>query len=166
MSRIAFEALPDSARLWIFAADRALTSPEREALGSSVEMGLAEWNAHGSPVTWAYRLEREQFLLIGVDESTTALSGCSIDGAIRQIRALEERLGLSLLDNARVFYREGDSIRGVARSEFRALAEAGRVDANTVVFNNVIGTLGDLRAGLWEVPAHRSWHGTAFPIRT
>jgi hypothetical protein len=166
MSRIPFDALPDPARLWIFAANRALRPEEQSALAHSVEEGLADWNAHGSPVTWGHRLERDQFLLIGVDETHTALSGCSIDGAVRQIRSLEGRLGVSLLDNARVFYREGDEIRVVARPEFHALAEAGRVDADTVVYNNVLTTVGEFRRGLWEVPVRRSWHLSAFPMKT
>jgi hypothetical protein len=99
-----------------------------------------------------------------VDETNTALSGCSIDAAVRWIRELERRLGMSFLDNARVFFREGARIRRVSRAEFRALAESGRITADTVVFNNVIETLRDLRQGLWEVEARRSWHGQTFPV--
>lgn len=165
MSRVPFESLPDPARLWIFAANRILQEEERKALTRSVEEGLAGWNAHGSPVTWGHRLERDQFLLIGVDETHTALSGCSIDGAVREIRSLEARLGVSLLDNARVFYREGDAIRVVTRTEFQRLAETGRVDADTVVYNNVLATVGEYRQGLWEVPVRRSWHLNAFPVK-
>jgi hypothetical protein len=129
-----------------------------------VETGLEAWSAHGSPVTWGYRIAHDQFLLVGVDETHTALSGCSIDAAVRRVRELERRLGMSFLDNSRVFFREDDRIRRVTRAEFRALAESGRITADTVVFNNVIETLGDLRRGLWEVEARRSWHGQMFPV--
>ena len=165
MSRIPFDALPDHARLWIFAADRPLDAGEQHQLTQAVEHGLADWNAHGSPVRWAYSLLREQFLLVAVDETHTALSGCSIDRAVREIRNLEGTLGVSLLDHGRVFYRDGDAVRAVSRPEFRSLAERGAVDAGTLVFNNVLATVGEFRKGLWEVPVRDSWHRSAFPIR-
>ncbi len=164
MSRIAFDQLPDPARLWVFAADRPLTTGERDALAGAVEAGLAAWNAHGSPVRWGWRIAHEQFLLIGVDETETALSGCSIDSAVHAIRALESRLGVSFLDNARIFYRGEAGVARATRPEFRELARSGAVDAETVVFNNVLETVGEFRRGLWEVPLRESWHAQAFPV--
>jgi hypothetical protein len=165
MSLIPFDDLPDHARLWLFSADRALRPDEQRLLVDSVETGLAEWAAHGSPVRWGHRISHDQFLMIGVDETRTALTGCSIDNAVGQIRALEDRLEVSFLDNSRIFFRDGETIRMVSRAEFRELATEGRVHGDTVVMNNVIATVGELRQGLWEVPARRSWHGEAFPVR-
>jgi hypothetical protein len=162
MSQVAFDTLPDEARLWIFAADRALTPAERETLVRSVESGLAAWDAHGSPVRWGHKLAHDRFLMIGVDESATALIGCSIDNAVRRIREVEASLGVAMLDNGRVFYREGDTILRAARAEFGDLARAGRVTGDTIVFNNVLATVGELRQGHWEVPMKRSWHAEAF----
>src|SRR5215831_19513801 len=119
MPKVPFEALPDTSRLWIFPADRPLTPEEQDSLIRSVEQGLDDWSAHGSPVTWGHRLERGQCLFVGVDETRTALTGCSIDGAIREIRDLEHRLGISLLDNGRVFFKDGPRMHAVSRAEFK-----------------------------------------------
>lgn len=165
MSRIPFDDLPDHARLWIFAAGRALEPEERRRVEASVEEGLAAWNAHGSPVIWGYKTRYDRFLMIGVDETRTELSGCSIDHAVHRIQALEGELGTSFLDNARVFFREGEAIRTETRSEFRERAAGGAVDAETIVFDNTTATVGDLRQGRWELPLSRSWHARAFPVR-
>jgi len=82
---------------------------------------------------------------------------------VHEIQALEGQLELSLLDHGRVFYRDGAGIRVVPRREFRTPVDGGEVDSGTIVFNNVLPTVGEFRAGLWEVPAHRSWHAQAFP---
>ena len=37
-----------------------------------------------------------------------------------------------------------------------------RVGPDTTVFNNTLTSLGDVRAGRWEVPASDSWHARAF----
>ena len=165
MSMIPFDELPDRARLWVFSADRILTTEEQRLLAESVESGLAEWAAHGSPVRWAHQIRHDQFLMVGVDETHVELTGCSIDSAVRQIRTLEERLKMSFLDNARIFFRDGDTVRFVLRPEFQNLARDGRVDHDTIVYNNVIETVGELRGGLWEVPARKSWHADAFLVR-
>ena len=165
MSRIDFAELPDHARLWVFPADRELSPQESEALLATVDGSLAAWNAHGSPVRWGRELRYGQVLLIGVDETHTALSGCSIDSATREIGTLESRLGVALLDHGRVFYRDAEALRWAPRPEFKQLAEAGRVTADTVVLDNVIATVGELRAGRWEVPARSTWHARAFPLK-
>lgn len=165
MSRIPFDDLPDGARLWIFAADRPLEPAERTLAGESVERGLAAWNAHGSPVLWGYTIRHDRFLLVAADESHTALSGCSIDQAVHQIQALEARIGVSFLDRSLIVFREGDAIRTEPRPAFRERVQAGTVTGDTVVFDNTVATVGDLRRGRWELPLSRSWHARAFPVR-
>ena len=165
MSLVAFSELPSHARLWIFPADRPLTEEEQQRVTGTVEEGLSAWTAHGSPVRWGHQIVYGQFLMIGVDESRTELTGCSIDNAVGRIRELEEHLGLSLLDNNRVFYREEESIRCRERSDFKSRAAAGEITPDTVVFDNVIQSLGDWQEGRWEIPFSRSWHARAFPLR-
>jgi hypothetical protein len=164
MSLIPFEQLPDHSKLWIFPADRVLTQAERERLIQVVTDGLSEWVAHGSPVRWGHQVLHDQFLMIGVDETHTALTGCSIDSGVSQIRQLEKELAMSFLDNARIFFRDGEAIRCETRPGFQKLAEEGRVDGDTLVFNNVVTSLGELRRGEWEIPVRDSWHAKAFPI--
>ena len=166
MPKIPFDSLPDSSRLWIFPADRPLSFDEQEALMRSAEAGLDDWSAHGSPVTWGCRIERGQALVIGVDETRTALTGCSIDGAIRHIRELESRFRTSLLDHGRVFFRDGERMRAVARPEFKKLVSEGTIHDDTLVYNNVITTVGELRHGAWELPYSHSWHSEAFSNRS
>jgi len=165
MPKLPFDALPDSSRLWIFPADRPLSVAEQEALMRSAEEGLDDWSAHGSPVTWGCRIERGQVLVIGVDETRTALTGCSIDGAIRQIRDLESRFKTSLLDHGRVFFRDGERMRAVSRPEFKKLVAHGAIQDDTLVYNNVIATVGELRNGGWEIPYRSSWHSEAFSAK-
>lgn len=164
MSLIPFQQLPDHSRLWIFPADRVLTEAEKERLIQVVTEGLSEWVAHGSPVRWGHQVLYDQFLMIGMDETHTALTGCSIDSGIAQIRLLEKELETSFLDNARVFFRDGEVVRCEDRPGFRRLVEEGQVDGDTIVFNNVVPTLAELRRGEWEIPVRESWHAKVFPV--
>jgi hypothetical protein len=168
MPLVPFDQLPGESRLWIFAADRLLDGSEKDMTARAVEESLAAWSAHGSPVTWGYLLVHDQFLMIGVDEGRTRLTGCSIDHAVHRIQELEARMGISWLDNERVFYRDpvAGPVRWTTRAGFRELVGKGMVDADTLVFNNVLARVSDFRSGCWEVPARDSWHARAFGVRS
>jgi hypothetical protein len=162
MPLVSLETLPDDARVWVFAAERALAPSEAEAVLGTVDAFLGVWAAHGRPLRSARELRESRFLVIAVDETAAGASGCSIDALVREIRALEGRLGLSLVDHGPVVFRDGGAIQRVPRDEFAELARAGRVTPDTVVFDNTISRLAALRGGGWELPASASWHGRAF----
>ena len=162
MSKILFSQLPPEARLWIFAAGRPVGPEEQATIIQSVETGLAEWSAHKSPVTWGHEIVYDQFLMIGVDEAAIALTGCSIDHAVHQIQVLEKELDLSFLDHSRIFFRDEQGIQVVDRPAFQEMVKTQRMTDETIVFNNVLTTIGEFRRGLWEVPARLSWHVRAF----
>lgn len=162
MPRQPFSALPDSARLWVFAAARPLAADERDTLAAAADDFLDEWNAHRVPLDCARDLRHDQFLLIGVDQETAGVSGCSVDALVRTMKGLGQRLGVELIDHASVFYREGGVVRRVTRDQFSAAAAGGLVTPDTVVFDNTVPTVGALRGGAWEAPAARTWHGKTF----
>lgn len=162
MPRQPFSALPDSARLWVFASSRPLGPGEREALIGAVDAFLDEWNAHKVPLDCARDLRYDQFLLVGVDEEAAGVSGCSVDSLVRTMKGLGQQLGVELVDHGSVFYRHDGSVRRVSRDEFADAAERGAVSVDTTVFDNTVPTAGALRAGAWEAPAARTWHGRAF----
>jgi hypothetical protein len=162
MPRVDFDTMPEAARLWIFAADRPLDDAERDRLLGCVDAFLDGWKAHGAPLTAARDWRYGRFLFVGVDEAAAGVSGCSIDALVRDLRALEAELDTTLVDNAPVMFRDGEAIRRVPREEFADLAVGGTIDRETVVFNNALTTVGQVRAGEWEVPAGRSWHAEAF----
>jgi hypothetical protein len=162
MPRQPFATLPDSARLWVFAASRPLTADDRDALLSAVDTFLDQWNAHKVPLACGRDLQYDQFLAVGVDEEASGVSGCSIDSLVRTMKGLGHELGVDLVDHASVFYRAGDAVRRVSRDEFGDAVVRGEVTPATTVFDNTVPTVGDLRAGRWEAPAATTCHGRAF----
>ncbi len=164
MPLVTFEQLPADARLWIFAAERPLSSDERDRLLTIVDQFLAHWKAHGVPLTAARDWRYDRFLLVGVDEAAADASGCSIDAMVRQFEQLETAIGVALLDHGPVLFRRGNAIERVARPVFADLARQGIVSPDTVVFNNTVTRVGDVREGKWETPARASWHARAFNL--
>ena len=162
MPRVPFNELPPDARLWIFPAARRVSSDETQVVLAEADAFIAQWSAHGVPLRGARDMRHDQFVLVGVDERAAGISGCSIDALVRRMQHVELALGVELTNNAPVLYRDGDVIARVPREAFGALAAAGTVGLDTLVFDNTLTTVGDVRAGRWEVPAGQSWHGRAF----
>ena len=164
MSVVAFDTLQDSARLWIFAAEAPLTDDQARQLGDHLTRFLPEWTSHRREVTPGWGLLHGRFLLIGVDERTTDLSGCSIDSLVHSITTFQEGAGVNLTRTSQyVFYRDGEgAVRCVSRPDFKEIVARGEADATTIVFNNTIETIGAFRQGRWEGPMKDSWHMQAF----
>lgn len=162
MPQVIFQELPEDARVWIFAAERALAPGEKARLLAQVDGFIDQWAAHDTPLTAGRDLRYDQFLFVAVDQRQAGPSGCSIDALVRQMKRLEQDLGLELVNHAPVVYRAGDEIRRLRRDQFAALAAAGAVGPGTTVFDNTLTRLGDVRAGRWETQAANSWHARAF----
>ena len=162
MPRIEFEQLPEDARVWIFAAERTLAPDEQTQLLTAVDQFIDQWGAHDAPLTAGRELRYDRFLFVAVDQRRVGPSGCSIDALVRQMKGLEQRIGVELVNHAPVVFRKDDEIMRVARDEFAALASAGEVGPDTTVFDNTLTRLGDVRAGRWETQVANSWHGRAF----
>lgn len=155
MPRLDFSALPDRARLWVFAADRAVVDPS--PLLSAVDDHLVQWSAHGVPLVCARDWRDDRFLAIAVDEAATGASGCSIDGLFRTIGRVQSSIGADLLTSGRVAWRDdAGAIHLSPRAEFESMAADGRVTQTTPVFDTLIDTVGAWRSS-FERPAEESW---------
>lgn len=155
---VPFDSLPGDARLWVFAAADPLDPAAEEALLEAVDAFLVGWTAHGAPLRSGRSWRDGRFLGVAVDQSTAGASGCSIDGLFRSLRALEPRLGTSLVAAGRVYWRDRDGrVRAGDRAALKAAAAAGAVDAATPVFDTTVTTAADWRSR-FERPLAESWH--------
>src|SRR5215203_2991793 len=128
MPRVAFDSLPDSARVWVYGADRELNSDAEKELLQTVDSFLDQWAAHGTPLDAARDWREGRFLTIAVDQEQAGASGCSIDGLFRNLKSLEDVLGAKLVPSGLVYYRARDGhVRAVTRDEFSQAAARGEI---------------------------------------
>jgi len=157
-----FEQLPGDARLWIYQADRNLSDAERAAVENSLHHLCETWSAHGTPLHTSFRMEYNQFIILAVDERQAGASGCSIDGTVRLLKSMQERLGIDFFNRQQVAFADGESVRLYRMSELKTLFEKGILTADSVTFNNALTTKADWEQG-WRVPARDSWLSRHLP---
>ncbi|MBD3223285.1 MAG: hypothetical protein GF313_01035 [Caldithrix sp.] len=154
-----FADFNDDARLWIYGFSKPLTASDQKNIRMNMNDFMASWTSHGDKVKGAYHIIYDRFIII-VAENT--ISGCSIDSSIKVLQQLDENYNLNGLDFSLVFYRNKGNVFAVSRRQFQKLVQNGTVDHHTIVYNNTLTTLGQLRAGEWETTFDKSWHAKTF----
>ncbi len=154
---VPFDKLPDSARLWIYQSNRPFTDDELPKLEAELAKFVEEWTVHGSDLSAAYTVKYKRFVVLGIDQSLAAASGCSIDASVRFIQHLQDEFGVDLLDKMNVTFRQGDYIAYKELKDFRKIVKARSVSPQTIVFNNLVNTKAEFDE-YWEVPLEESWH--------
>ena len=160
MPLVAFDSLPDDARLWVFGSSHAVDARGTETLLTSVDQWMSQWTAHGAPLTCAREWRDGRFLVIGVDQQSAGASGCSIDALFRVLSDMQNDLGASFLGGGRVFYRSDDgAVHCVDRPAF---AHTPGLADETKVFDTTVTTAGAYRTA-FELPLRNSWHRDLLP---
>ena len=150
-------------RIWIYQAERKLNAEEAELLLERMDKFTEQWTAHGKQLVAQALLKYNQFLIIRVNEGLVKATGCSIDKSTDTLKQVQQELELDFFDRMQIAYRDGENIKTVSRTEFEKLIESGKVDENTIVFNNMVGNSRELESN-WEIPLKDSWHAQVFQI--
>ena len=158
MPKVDFTSLPDTARVWVYGADRELGESGERKLLSAVDSFLEHWTAHGTPLSSARDWRDGRFLTVAVDQEQAGASGCSIDGLFRNLKSLEGTLGAKLVPSGLVYFCGRDRhVHAVSRDEFSEAAQRGEIDDETEVFDLSVTSLGEWRAR-FKSRAADSWH--------
>ncbi|MEP0365415.1 MAG: hypothetical protein ABJN36_08035 [Cyclobacteriaceae bacterium] len=152
----AIDTMPANARLWVYQSNRRFLPEEKIQIGVYLENFLKQWAAHGAELKSAYTLEYDQFIVIAVDESFNAASGCSIDASVGVIRTIEQEFDVSLLDRTNVAVLHEGEIATYPFNQIKQHVADGKILPDDTVFNNTVQTFGDWQAN-WQQKAKESW---------
>lgn len=158
---VPFETLPEESRIWIYQSNRKFSEEEVTEIEESLKAFLENWAAHGAGLEASYQIKYNRFIIIAINQEVQAATGCSIDASVQYIQALEQKFGVDLLDKMNVTFKLGEHIAYKTLIDFKKMAKEKAVSANTIVFNNLVNTVGEWQ-DYWEVPAGESWHSRFF----
>jgi len=148
--------MPAHARLWVYKTPRDLGQAEQKLVLERGAAFTAGWAAHGAALDACVDVLHGRFVVIAVDEEQARASGCSIDKSVGFIKELEHDLNLMLTDRMIVVYEHDGKVRGCRLQELPGLLKEGSLTADTIVFDDLVGTVGDLRER-FRVPLRATW---------
>jgi hypothetical protein len=158
---IPFEQLPEESRIWIYPANRKLSDEEIAEMEQLLLHFVNQWSAHGSALEASFKVVYQRFIVLAVNTSVQAPTGCSIDASVALIQQLEQQYQIDLLDKMNVTFRQGEFITHKTLLDFKRMVKEKSVGPNTIVFNNLVNTVEEWQSH-WEVPAAESWHARFF----
>lgn len=85
-------------RIWIYQSDRELSETEVGLANNKLQEFAAQWKAHGKELAARAEIRYNRFIILFLNESVEAASGCSIDSSVRFLKAIENELGVNLFD--------------------------------------------------------------------
>jgi DNA replicative helicase MCM subunit Mcm2 (Cdc46/Mcm family) len=94
--------------------------------------------------------------VVAVDEVQALASGCSIDKSVGFIKQLELDLNLMLTDRMLVVYEANDKVQSCRLQDLPELLKDGRITADTIVFDDLVPTVGELRVR-FVAPLRNTW---------
>ena len=158
---VPFENLPDESKIWIYQSNRKFSDEEFAAIENDLKAFIEGWAAHGTSLEASYQLKYNRFIILAVNQEVQNATGCSIDASVQFIQELEKKYDVDLLDKMNVTFKLGEHIAHKPLIEFKKMAKEKAVSGNTIVFNNLVNTVGEWHE-YWEVPAIDSWHSRFF----
>lgn len=151
---VLFNTLPETARVWIYQGSRPFNKSEQEILSKGLSSFLQQWTAHGSALHASFDLLYNQFIVIGLDESTTDASGCSIDSLVRNLQVVASTINIDFFNRELIAFLQNESVILVERKALKDfLSKNG---GSVLTFNNLVSTVKAFRTE-WLVPAETTW---------
>lgn len=154
--------LSASSRIWIFQSSKLLTNELIEKISEELGQFLSGWAAHGAQLFSGFEILHDRFIVIAVDENHASATGCSIDKLMRLVQRIDNDHKLDLLNRLKVAYVSGSEVLECDVNQFRALLAAGKVNENTLVFNNLVQDISAWKAN-WKTTVSQSWHANLLP---
>jgi hypothetical protein len=153
---VSFETLPDTARLWIFQAEKEFTAQDLTIISTHLQLFTNQWSAHGQPLQASFQIREQRFIILAVSETFHQASGCSIDDSTQAIKEIGKLIHQDLFRRDLVSFRLGDKVEAVKLSDLKNLFKTGFWNENTLTFNTLVPDKKQL-ASDWLVPAKNTW---------
>lgn len=145
-------------RVIIYPASRPFTPKESKVITEKLYDFLATWAAHGKPLESSFKIEKNQFIIICVDEEKEPASGCSIDALGGVMKEIDQEFQLGLFDRMKASFVENGELTTMKLQDFRKGLKEGEISKDIEVFdfskNTYVAFLSD-----FLLPLKRSWAG-------
>jgi len=153
---VEFNQLPDHTRFWMFTSNRFLTQEEIVSLNNELSLFIQKWTAHKQDLNASFSLIDDAILVVGVDESQTGASGCSIDSMTKEITRLAQQMNIDWLNRFSIIIKSSEGNSAINANELKQLFSEGKINEHTLVSNSLLSNFGEVKTHLY-LPIKDTW---------
>ncbi len=153
---VEFKDLPETARVWIYQANRTLEEEQIDKLATNATTFCQQWEAHSTPLKSAFKILHSKFLVLAVDEGYNMASGCSIDSSVRFVKQAEQQLGVNFFDRTQVAFLIDENVYTTGLHTIKDEISSGKIAPETLTFNLQAQNVAEFQKK-WLVPVQESW---------
>jgi len=143
-------------RVIIYPASRPFETKEAKAITEKLFDFLASWAAHGKPLSSSFKIEKNQFIVVCVDEEKEMASGCSIDALGKIMREIDGEYQLGLFDRMKASFVQDGQIKTLKLQDFKSQLRSGELPKDIQVFDFSKNTYLDFLSH-FLLPLEKSW---------
>jgi len=152
-----YNTLSNETRVWIYQSSRLFNDTELQEIKHYLQQFATQWVSHNRALSAFADVFHNQFIVLMVDESQAGASGCSIDASVHFLQQLQAKYSVNLFDRMTFAYKDADEVKTANRTVFKELYDAGKINDNTLVFDNLVNTKAAFDQQ-WVKPLKESWH--------
>ena len=130
---------PDS-KVWIYQSSRPFSADEINELNAMLSVFAKQWTAHNAQLKAEGIIIEDRLIMLIVDESQTAASGCSIDTSVHFIKSLEKKFGIDLFDRTLVNYYHDGSLFSTHLQDLPNLYATNVLSEDTAVLDPLVNS--------------------------
>lgn len=143
-------------RVMIYPSSRPFTAKEAKMVSERLYDFLSEWKYHGKPVSSSFKIEKNQFVVICIDEEEVSPGGCALDALSEVLKDLDREFNFDLLNRMKVSYVENGETKTIGLLDFKRGLKDGSIPHDIEVYDfskdTYMGFLSD-----FLLPLKRSW---------
>ncbi|MCZ2141190.1 MAG: hypothetical protein LC096_07335, partial [Bacteroidia bacterium] len=154
--KIDFNQMPDTSRLWIYAASQPLTTEQKAKIQEQGDAFTEKWTYHQMPLNAAFTIIDDIFLVFALDIVNGDISGCGIDKSLRLVKDWEESFQLNLFNRLQIEYKENDKVVLTTKAQLAEKLNQSTITPTTLFYNKLIQTKAELNTQ-FLIPFNQTW---------
>jgi hypothetical protein len=151
-------------KVWVFQSNRAFTNAEKNEIHHTLQQFTASWKSHGATVTGYAAIFLNQFIVLLADETSTGVSGCSTDSAIKLMQQIGEQYQVQLFDRLMLAFMVDENVKLIHLHQLQTAFDNYTINKHTLYFNNTVLTKNEFDTK-WLIPIGDSWLQNKLPIK-
>lgn len=154
-----FNQLENNAKVFLYPSNKKFYPELLEEINIKVKDFVSEW-CHKNNIDAGFEIKYQRFIIIAIN-TNQPITTSIIDELVSFVFKLQLDHDIELLDKLNVCFKQGEYVQYKDVKEFKKLIKNKSVNKNTIVFDNLINTKGELATD-WELPAEDTWYSRMF----